>query len=150
MQTKLDNRFEMKSSVVGHSNLPGVVSEGKILNRIIRTTTNGWEYECDPRHIEVLVEQLELVGARAAVTPGVDATAAEIEVDAHQELDGERATQYRRLVARANYIAGDRVDAHYAIKESCRDMSCPNEASWSALKRLVRFFKDRPRAVMHF
>ena len=98
----------------------------------------------------MLVEQLELIGARTAVTPGVDATVTEIEVDAHQELDGERATQYRRLVAGANYIAGDRADAHYATKELCREMSCPNEASWSAPKRLVRYFKDRPRAVLHF
>ena len=138
------DRFEMKSTLVGHSNFPGVAREGKILNRIIRATANGWEYECDPRHIEMLIEQLGLGDSKAAVTPGVEASAAELAGDALQPVDIERAIQYRRLVARANYIASDRAESHYAIKELCREMSAPTELSWTALKSLVASSKPYP------
>ena len=84
------------------------------------------------------------------MTQGVDMSASEVEGDAKQLLDAEKATLYRRLVARANYIACDRAESHYAIKELCREMSSPSEASWTALKRLARYLKSRPRAVLHF
>ena len=56
MQRELENRFEMKTTIVGHANEKDVVAEGKILNRIVRATSCGWEYECDQRHVEVLIE----------------------------------------------------------------------------------------------
>ena len=56
LKKQLEDRFEMKSSIIGHSHSPGVVSEGNILNRIIRAVPAGWEYECDRRHAEVLIE----------------------------------------------------------------------------------------------
>ena len=50
MQRELEGRFDMKTTLVGHAGDPDVVTEGKILNRIVRATTLGWEYECDQRH----------------------------------------------------------------------------------------------------
>ena len=47
MRGQLEARFEMKTSLVGHSGDPDVVTEGKILNRIVRATTSGWDYECE-------------------------------------------------------------------------------------------------------
>ena len=132
MQAELESRFEMKSVVVGHSNAPGVAREGKILNRVVRATTDGWEYECDPRHIELLVEELGLEKSRAVTTPGTDLTVEELEGDALKPLEPERATKYRKFVARANCISCDRADAHFAIK------------------RLVRYLKDRPRVVLKY
>ena len=38
LQEQLEAKFEMKTVVVGLSGLEGVVTEGKILNWIIRTT----------------------------------------------------------------------------------------------------------------
>ena len=48
----------MKTTIVGHSAGVDVVSEGNILNRIIRATSAGLEYECDQRHVEVLNVEL--------------------------------------------------------------------------------------------
>ena len=72
MRLELENKFDMKTTIVGHSRAKGVVAEGKILNRIIRAVNSGWEYECDQRHVEVLVEELCLAGAKSLSTPGVD------------------------------------------------------------------------------
>ena len=38
--------------------------EIKILNRIVRWTTEGLEYEADPRHVEIMLAQLELADAK--------------------------------------------------------------------------------------
>ena len=72
MQGELEKRCEMKTTILGHSRIQGVAREGQILNRIVRATPDGWEYKCDPRHIEVLVEQLNLEDAKEVVTPGID------------------------------------------------------------------------------
>ena len=45
--------------------------EGKVLNRIVRCTESGWELEADPRHAELIIEQLGVGSGRAAVTPGI-------------------------------------------------------------------------------
>ena len=45
--------------------------EATCLNRVIRWCDDGLEYEADPRQAEKLVEQLEFVGAKSCVTPGV-------------------------------------------------------------------------------
>eukprot|EP00972_Heterocapsa_arctica_P099699 14709904-Heterocapsa_arctica.AAC.1 len=40
-----------------------------------------------------------------------------------EELQGEEATAYRAVAARANYLAMDRADIQYAAKEICRRMA---------------------------
>ena len=44
--------------------------EGRVLNRILRWTAAGLEYEADPRQVEKLVRDLRLVGANPVSTPG--------------------------------------------------------------------------------
>ena len=42
IQKELESAFEMKTVIAGHSGKPGVVTEAKILNRIIRAVPTGW------------------------------------------------------------------------------------------------------------
>ena len=49
---KLESRFEFKTSVIGTG--VGEVREARVLNRILRTTELGWEYEPDQRHAEII------------------------------------------------------------------------------------------------
>ena len=48
----------------------GYKAEGKVLNRLIRKTDGGWEIEADPRHAELIVEQLGLKDDKGLGTPG--------------------------------------------------------------------------------
>ena len=64
---KLESRFEIKTSVIGTG--VGEVREARVLNRILRITELGWEYEPDQRHAEMIVEQLGLKDAKAVETP---------------------------------------------------------------------------------
>jgi len=117
-----------------------------ILNRIIRWDDDGIRYEPDPRHAEMIITQLNLRGARPVGTPGVKVT----DIGEQEPLDESMKTQYRALVARANYLAQDRGDIQYAVKELSRRMSSPDNQDWIALKRLGRYLLGKPRMVTHY
>ncbi len=119
--------------------------EGVVLNRIIRWTDEGIEYEADPRQTEKLVAECGLTGSNTTATPGVRASFAEVEKD--QPLPARLHTAFRGSAARANYLAADRVDCQFAAKEICRWMAAPTEQSWAALKRLCRYLVGLPRMV---
>ena len=153
LQKELEIAFEMKTVIAGHSGKPGVVTEAKILNRIIRAVPTGWEYECDQRHAEIILEELDLKKCKPVGTPGVEDTLKRsVEDEAHGAipLSPAAATQYRGLTARANYMAQDRAEIQYAVKELCRTMSAPTNDSWGKLQRLAKYLAGRPRAVSLF
>ena len=66
------NRFTVKDKVVGLRSDLGETRETRILNRIIRVTTEGWEYEADQRHADMIVQEMGLTKANSVKTPGED------------------------------------------------------------------------------
>ena len=88
---KLESRFEIKTSVIGTG--VGEVQEARVLNRILRITSNGWEYEPDQRHADMIVEQLGLKEAKAVDTPTEEEKKWEAEEDA-QELSPDRQRNF--------------------------------------------------------
>ena len=144
----------MKTQLVGHSDRADVLREAKILNCVVRTTQDGWEYECDQRHVEIILEQLDLVQAKPLGTPGVEETTdskgSGKEESKSPPLEAGLASLFRAITVRANYISQDRADVQYAVKELCRRMSDPDEESMVRLKRLGRYLRGKPRAVSRF
>ena len=64
------SKYEMKlRGIVGPD--ASDTKEITVLNRVIRWTSKGLEYEPDPRHAELLIEQLALHGCKSLSTPGV-------------------------------------------------------------------------------
>ena len=55
---KLEKRFKIKTKVIGTGTEES--KEGKVLNRVIRVTEDGWEYEPDQRHAEMIISELGL------------------------------------------------------------------------------------------
>ena len=82
----------------------------------------------------------------SVVTPGIQDNGEEEE----RELDNREASQYRAIVARANYLCQDRSDIQFAVKELCRAMSKPTHGHWMALKRLGRYLIGRTRMTIMF
>ena len=82
-----------------------------------------------------MIKQLGLENEKPLSSPGVDG---QEEEDTKEEvaLVGARATEYRGIAARMNYLAADRPDMQYAVKETCRDMASPTEGSWRRLMRI--------------
>jgi hypothetical protein len=107
-------------------------------------------YEADQRHAEIIVGRLGLRGKRSVITPGV-----KIENQKDGEGDDEpmvprEATEYRGLVARANYLSADRLDIKYSVKELSRWMSAPRRKDWRKLIRLGKYLVGRERYIIKF
>jgi hypothetical protein len=60
------------------------------------------------------------------------------------------AKEYRAVVARLNYMASDRPDIQFAVKEAARNMSSPRKSDWPAVRRIGKYLKGRPRLVLKF
>ena len=105
--------YEIKTSVVGKR--CGLDKEVRVLNRIIRWTHEGWEYEADQRHGEIIVKETAMEDSKPTVTP----TAEEKEEEEDQEVLGGADTRwYRGVTARGIYLGLDRPDIAYATKEA--------------------------------
>ena len=124
---------------------PQDAKEATVLNRVIRWTDQGLEYEADPRQSEKLIEECGLTGVNTVATPGVRLSFDQVERD--PPLPAHLHTAFRGSAARANYLAADRPDCQFAAKEVCRWMAAPTEGSWNALKRLCRYLVGLPRLV---
>ena len=65
---KLKEKYELTESA-----RPGPSSkddkEVRVLNRTVRWTSEGVEYEADPRPVEQIVRDLDLTGSKAVTTP---------------------------------------------------------------------------------
>jgi hypothetical protein len=147
MEERLKERFEIKSKKIGLGK--DEVKEARVLTRVVRVTPEGWEYEADQRHAELIVKTLGLEESKEVSTPGEDDKPWKEEEEA-ELLKGVQAREYRALSARANYLALDRSDIQYATKECCRGMSCPTVGDWRKLKRLGRYLRSKPRVISKF
>ena len=144
---QLEKRFEIKSQLVGERE--DEQKEARILNRVIRVTAAGWEMEADQRHVDLIVQEMNLVGARGVSTPGEEEKRWE-EEDNRILLDGPEARRYREVVARANYLAQDRFDLQFAVKEACRGMCNPCRGDVKKLRRIARYLIDNPRLIVQY
>ena len=52
-EVQMKKKFEIKTKLVG--NAKGELKEANILNRVVRVGPQGWEYEADQRHADLIV-----------------------------------------------------------------------------------------------
>ena len=148
LKTQLEKTFQVKTQTLG----PGKddMKQVKILNRVISwDDKRGISYEADPRHVEIISQQLKLGEAKAVSTPGTKEEGRTAE-NQDEPLNNEQATQYRALVARCNYLSPDRPDISFSVKELARSMANPRQGDWVRLKRLGRYLVGRPRLQQWF
>ena len=67
---ELGKRFTIKSQLVGpgHDDMP----EARLLGRVVRCTSQGWELEADQRHAEIINPKLGLKEPTKVVTTRVN------------------------------------------------------------------------------
>ena len=90
----------------------------EILNRVVEWKSDGINYEGDPRHADAIIQAMGLKGGKAASTPG--AKVKDKDDDNDVELGRQEAREFRSLAARDNFMAIDRADIQYSVKEICR------------------------------
>ncbi len=127
--------FEGK--VKGRLARPG--DELRVLNRVVRRTADGHEREADQRHAELLIAGVGLQpGSRPRPNSGRNVASKKLDAEPGP-LEGQAASEFRALAARVNFLASDRPDISFAVKELCRGMSSPTSRDADALKRLARY-----------
>ena len=112
LKEQLSQRFEMKTTSMGLKE--GESKEERILNRVIRVTSEGWEYEADQRHADLIIQEMGASKMSTLSHPGGDKKVIEDE-EKSEELQGKEATRFRAVAARANYLSADRPDIQYAV-----------------------------------
>ena len=75
----LEEKYNIKVEVLGGDK--DDAKEVKILNKVVRRTENGIEMEADPRHVELIVRELELEKAKASKSPGSKAVKSKSDSD---------------------------------------------------------------------
>ena len=124
---------------------PTDAQEITILNRRLTWKGNEMTYEADLKHAEKIIEEMGLDDMSNGLTkPYVR------ELLDEEPLSESESRRFRALAARANYLAQDRADIQFAVKEACRDMASPSTASWTVLKRIARYLLSYPRLIWKF
>ena len=117
-----------------------------ILNRIVEWTDARIQYEADPRHVDLIIEELGLENAN-----GSDVTGSKVDInETDTELDHEDACRFRSTAARLNFLAADRIDIQFASKETCRRMSSTCMSDWAKVRKLGRYLRKHRRQVLRF
>ena len=112
-------------------------------------TDQGWEYETDQRHVDLIIQETGAASMGTLSHPGGEKKVFEKEA-ASKVLVGAEATRFRAVAARANYLSVDRPDIQYSAKEVCRRMAKPVEGDWQKLTRLGRYLRGSPRCVLEY
>ena len=128
---------------------PSDDKETTCMNRVI-----GWsddedriECECDPRHSQMIKEQLGPKEDRKGVsTPGVSL----IPDPNSAPLNARERTVLRSVTMRTAYQAIDRPELLSASQEAARSMQNPILHDMNKLKRIGRFLVTAPRTVQYF
>ena len=127
MEGQLGARYDIKSEFVG----PDAHHQQNIraLNRSIRWTQRGLEYEPDQRHAELIIRDMGMGKSHPTPTRGIAATKAEEQpYEQSPQLNCNDATAFRGLAARLNYLALDRPELQFAAKQTSKRMAQPREA----------------------
>ena len=83
----------------------GCDKEIRILNRVVKITESGLEYEADPRHAELLVDSLGLQGKAPALTTGVKENPREDQVQVAEEPEEiQEEPQSQELANKINVL----------------------------------------------
>ena len=127
---------------------PGDLKEIRILNRQLRWTTDGIEYEADDKHVQTIIKGVGL----EEDSNGTD-VALPCEYEAEEgdlELSVQQAKVYRSLAATVNFLASDRPDIQFAAGVLGRTMARPSTRSWANLKKVGRYLQAHPRVVYKY
>ena len=139
----MKDRYEVRTQMMGADR--DLDKELKLLNRSFRWSKQGIWIEADPRHVKEILKDLELDNCQTVSTPGSDSDKSG--KDQEEYLEPAKATAFRAVAARLNYLCQDRPDIRFATMNACRAMAAPRKCDLACLKRIGRFLKLRPRVA---
>ena len=121
-----------------------------LLNRTVRWTDKGIEFEADGKHRERV---LEFFGLDDGKTHGLVFNGEKDDKmlkDDDEVLPDDEAKTYRGLAARLNYLSLDCPHLQFQIKECSTAMSKPTRGSWRLLKKVARYLVGRTQVLWRY
>ena len=98
VKTLMSTRYEIK--------IRGVLGDEKtddksirILNRLLEWRKSGITYEADPRHVEIVLNDLDMKNCASVGTPGVKL---KVDPDNDPALDATWSSKYRQITGESN------------------------------------------------
>ena len=98
MHVKLREHFDIKTEILGPKSEKDCVDQIKVLNRIVTWEAEGITWEPDPRHAELVIEQLGLTGGKPLKLPGAKEPTRR-DKQSIEELEAEVASVHAALMA---------------------------------------------------
>jgi hypothetical protein len=99
-------RFEIKMrGVLGNDE--GDIQQITLLGRVITWTSEGVEYEADPKHRQMDLDYFGLGSGSNEVIIVNGEKMEEVQPGDEVELEGKEATEFRAVAARVNYLSLD-------------------------------------------
>ena len=168
----LRSRYDL-SRVTTMGARAGDCKELSFLNRRITLHDWGLQYEPDTRHVPSVLKSLGLEHAngvntlcsgsrqlagranssearRAADWRSPAELLPKEEHDGDRELGAADKAMFMSVAAKLNYLAMDRVDLQFAVKELMRHMAAPTCSHLAGLKRVARYLVNTPRLACRF
>ena len=133
--------------ILGLPSMANVAHSITILNRLVTWTDRGIELEADPRHVDLLLNEVGCEGAKVT-TPLVKERVEEA-LNA-EDLDEELYGLYCSASMRLAYLSQDRPDLLVLGKELAKGLKRPTVAHFQMLKRGVCYLRANPRLVHLF
>ena len=135
--------------ILGPPGRQGTTTTVRHLNRLITWDNCGITWECDPRHVDLIVNDLGLSKGKSVTSPLVRDPVGAPEDDPDEEvcLDEEEKKQYQSNTMRLGYISHDRPDLQRTVRELAKGMQSPQRHHLTKLKRCARYLKYAPRCV---
>ena len=115
------------------------------LKRHVCLHEKGIMVEADCKHVNSLIEQLDLQHVRGRSTPLPNNHTNE---DTSELLDFKDKAVFQSATGRLMYLVGDRPDLMYAVRYLSSKMSSPTRTAWSTLIHVVCYVKKRPRVAI--
>ena len=144
--TDMEQVFKLKKNILGNGS--GETKIGEYLGRTLRLTSKGLELEHGSKYVASLVKDFGMVDCKAVTTPMVKEDHSE--GPERVDMDPRDARRHRGAVAKVNYLSQDRPDITLASSSLARTMARPKLGDDVRLKRVIRYLKAYPTAVMHF
>ena len=133
--------------ILGPPSMKNVDHSIVILNRLVTWTDKGIEMEADPRHVDLLLQEVGCEGSKVT-TPLIKERIEEALTS--EELDEETSAMYRSASMRLAYLSQDRPDLLVLGKELAKGLKRPTQAHFQMLKRGVRYLRSHPRMIHLF
>ena len=133
--------------ILGPPSMKDVDHSIVILNCLVTWTDKGIEMEADPRHVDLLLQEVGCEGSKVT-TPLIKERIEEALTS--EELDEETSAMYRSASMRLAYLSQDRPDLLVLGKELAKGLKRPTQAHLQMLKRGVRYLRSHPRMIHLF